>query len=88
MKVMILNKVLVTLYVPKIEQNYEIWIPLNKSIYNIIIQISKAVYELSGGYFNPSKMPILYNKETAIPYDINMSAKKANIKNGTELILL
>ena len=82
------NKVLVKLYVPIMGEQYELWIPLNKRIYNVITILTKAVYEFSGGNYNPTKLPSLYNRLTAQIYDINLSVKEANIKNGTELILL
>ena len=83
-----MDKILVELYVPIIEQKYEIWIPASKRIYNVIGLLAKAVNELSGGYYKPSKLPDLYDKITGKPYDINLSIKETTIRNGTELILI
>ncbi len=83
-----MNKVLVKLYVPMIEQQYDVFIPLNKKVYKIILLLVKAISEFSGGYYKPKKMPLIYDKITAIPYDVNLSVKESKIKNGTELILL
>ena len=83
-----MNKVLVKLYVPILEQQYDVWIPLNKNVYNIIHLLVKAINEFSDGYYNPTKMPILYNKVTSLPYDLNINIKEANICNGTEIILI
>ncbi len=83
-----MNKVLVKVYVPVIEEHYDIWIPLNRKIHNIIKLLIKAIYDLSDGYYRPNEIPNLYNKITAIPYDMNKNVKESNIKNGTELILL
>ena len=38
--------------------------------------------------YHPDKLPILYNKTTGKPYDINSFVNDTDIKNGTELILL
>ena len=38
-----MNKILVKLYVPMIEEQYDVWIPLNKRIYNVINLLIKAV---------------------------------------------
>ena len=38
-----MSRVLVKLYVPIIEEKYDIWLPTNKKIYNIIISLTKAV---------------------------------------------
>ncbi len=85
---MMMNKILVKLYVPIIEEEYDVWIPLNKRVYNVINLLIKAVYEFSGGYYKPNKMPLLYDKLTAKPYELNQSIKEANIRNGSEIILI
>ena len=83
-----MNKVLVRLYVPTIEKQYDIWIPLNKRICNIILLFVKAVKEFSRGYYKPDKLPMLYDKATAKPYDVNITVRESTIRNGTELILM
>lgn len=83
-----MNKVLVKLYVPLLEEAYDIWLPLNKKVYNVIILLIKAVNEFCGGYYNPSKMPYLYDKISGKVFDINLTIKDANIRNGIEIILI
>lgn len=83
-----MNKVLVRLYVPLLEEAYDIWLPLNKKIANVIILLVKAVNEFSGGYYTPSQMPYLYDKVSGNVYNINQTVKDSNIRNGTELILI
>lgn len=83
-----MNKVLVKLYVPIIEEQYDIWLPLNKKIYNIIILLSKAVNELKEGYYQPEEMPILYNRLTGAPYDVKLKVLETDIRNGTEIVLI
>ena len=48
----------------------------------------KAVNEFSRGYYKPDKLPALYDRETAIPYDVNLTVRETTIRNGTELILM
>ena len=83
-----MNKVLIKLYVPTIEKEYEVWIPINKKVYNIIELLTKTINELCGGYYKPATMPMLYDKITAKQYDINLNVKENNIKNGTEIIII
>lgn len=83
-----MNKVLVKLYVPAIEKEYDIWLPINKKIYKIVGLLEKSVNELCGGYYTPSKTPMLYDKSSAKPYNMNLNVKENNIKNGTEIILI
>ncbi len=83
-----MNKVLVNLYVPVLEVEYDIWLPLNKKIANVITLLVKAINEFSGGYYKPVKMPYLYDKLTGEVYDVNLNIKDANIKNGAKIILI
>ncbi len=82
------NKVLVKLSVPVIEEEYDIWLPINKKLYKIVNMLVKSVNELCGGSYRPSKMPLLYDKDTAEVFDMNLNAKDNNIRNGTEIILI
>ena len=45
-----MNKVLVRLCVPMIDEEYDIWIPVNKKIDTIITLLVKAVKEFTKGY--------------------------------------
>ena len=83
-----MNKVLVKLYIPILEEEYELWLPLNKKISNVIILLIKAVNEFSGGFYRPIKMPYLYDKLTGSIYNVNITVKEAKIKNGAEIIMI
>ena len=83
-----MDKVLVKLYVPMLEEIYDVWIPANKRIYNVIKLLVKAINELSDNSYKPNKMPILYDKLTAEAYDINLRIKESTIRSGAEIILL
>ena len=82
------NKVLVKLYVPKIEVQYDVWIPINRRIYNVILLLMKGINEFNGDNYNPKDLPTLYDKITSEPYDINAIVGDTNIRNGTEIILI
>ena len=83
-----MNKVLVKLYVPMLEQQFDVKIPLDKKLYKIIYLLIKSIYDVSDGYYIPSDLPQLYEKWTAHKYDINRTVKENHIKNGTEIILI
>lgn len=83
-----MNKVLVKLFVPTIGEEYDIWIPVNRRIYSVIKLIVKALSEFTNGEYNPAQLPSLYDKETAKPYNINLTIGESTIKNGTEIILI
>lgn len=83
-----MNKVLVKLYVPQIDEVYDVWIPSHKKIYNVIKLLIKAINELNEGCYRPKTLPLLYDKITAVEYDINMTVKETSIRSGTEIVLL
>lgn len=83
-----MNEVLVKLYVPTIGEQYDIWLPVNKKIHTIITLLVRSINEFTRGYYLPSKMPYLYDKETVKVYDINLRVIETNIRNGSELILI
>ena len=83
-----MNKVLVKLYVPIIEEQYDVWLPKNKRIYNIIMLLIKGVKELTKETYKVEELPILYNRLTGAKYDLNDRVQDTDIKNGTEIILI
>ena len=83
-----MNKVLVRLYVPSMEKEYNIWIPLNKKIYTVTTLIAKGIREMTDGIYDPKKLPILYNRETGVNYKLDDVVKDTDIVNGSELIFI
>ena len=82
------NKVFIIVQVPLIEQKYEVYIPIGKKIHKVTTILAKAVSELSGGHFPIKEDTTLYSKVTGKPYNINMTVKETDIRNGTEVILI
>lgn len=82
-----MNKVYVILYVPLIGEKYEMFLPISKKIGSITKLLTKSVNELSDGTF-PIKDSLLYDKKDGIMYDLNITVKESNIRNGSEIILI
>jgi len=85
--VKIMNKVFVKLYVPLVEENYEIFIPINKEICDIIKLLVKAINELVDTDYLLTNETGLYNKDTGEKYNSELKICDTDIKNGIELIL-
>lgn len=83
-----MNKVLVKIYVPILEEIYDVWIPSQQKIYNVICLLVKAINELNDETYGLVDMPMLYDKFTAEPFDLNLTIKNSTIRSGTELILI
>lgn len=80
-------KILVELYVPEIEEQYELYIPVNKTVGYCIKQIKKMLkehYEELSDDLNVN----LNNKRTGQMYSNNILIRNTNIRNGSQLALL
>lgn len=82
------NKVFIIVQVPLIEQKYEVYIPVGKKIHKVTSILAKAVSELSGGHYPIREDATLYSRTTGRPYNINMTVKDTDIRNGSEVILI
>lgn len=83
-----MNKVLVTLIIPKLGYKYDVLIPLNRRVYNVIKLLVEGLEELTHNEYNPSQLPRLYDKISGKCCDINATIGELGITNGTELILI
>lgn len=83
-----MNKVLIQLYVPLIEQEYNLFVPINKKIGIVKRLIENSIIELTDGNFKTNGTTKLYNKMTSIVYNDEHFIKDTDIRNGTKLILL
>ena len=82
------NKVLVEIYIPQLDEDYNIYLQLNKNIANIITLIGKSISELKRiDNFDYNSLS-LYNRETTIKYNPDSILKETNIRNGFRLILM
>lgn len=83
-----MDKVLVLVYLPLLEEEYDIFVPINKKIGTIKKLIVDTIFELSEGRFKPSDNYKLYDKDTGKVLDNNSFVKDYPIVNGTRLIIL
>ena len=81
------NKILIQLYIPLIEEEYDIFIPINKRIGTIKQLIEKNMSEQANGYIIREDTN-LYSKKTGKVYDVQLLVKDTDLKNGSRVILL
>ena len=83
------NKFLVTVIVPEIEMEYDIYIPNNKKIGTIKTSILRSIAELSGGVYVRSIDAVrMFNRQTGIDYDNDILVKDSDIRNGSRIIIM
>ena len=80
-------KFLVLLYVPQIDEEFEIFIPSNKSVAGVINLLEEAVSDLIGEDFIADYQRYLYNKDTGEAYNLESFIHDLSITNGTKLLL-
>lgn len=82
------NKILIELFIPLIEKNYDIYIPVNKKIGTIKKLIETALVELTDNAYIIKDGTNFYSKETGQVYNVNHTVRETDIKNGSRIILI
>jgi len=83
-----MHKVLVHVYVVKLGQEFEVFLPPNKRVCDIICMLTKSLYEITNGVFELNNQNLLFDTETNTFYEPSISLKEAHINNGKKLILV
>ncbi len=83
-----MNKILVLVYIPEIEQEYDVYIPINKKIGTIKKYLISSIEEFNDGNVSNIENLKLYDKESSMKYNNDTLVKDSGIKNGTKLILM
>lgn len=82
------NKVLIKVFIPEYNLNYDIFVPVNEYIWKIKELVIKSINDLENlGISNEQKF-VLLNKDSGSIYDNNMLISKTDIRNATELLLI
>lgn len=84
-----MNKFLITVIIPTIEKEYDVYIPNNKKMGTIKKYLLKAIFELSSNNFSKNSEEVrMIDRNTGIEYDNNMYVKDTEIKNGSKIIIM
>ncbi len=84
-----MNKYLITIIVPTIELEYDVYIPNNKKIGTIKTLILKSLSELSNNSFNKKIDEVrIIDRDTGNEFENNMYVKDSEIKNGSKIIIM
>lgn len=83
-----MDKILVDIYVPAINKNYDVYIPFKSKFYDVVEMVTAIVEEISDGNFIASDDAVLCNGLTGAIYNVNMSSAELGLKNGSKLMLI
>ena len=81
-----MNKIFVSIYVIKLDQEFEVFLPPNKKIVDVICMIARSIHEISNDVFPLDFQNMLYDCEQNIFYNPEVSVKESGLKNGKRLI--
>ena len=82
------NKILVDIFVPTLNENFNLFIPVNKTVGEVIKLVNKAINELTDGDYPISNNLSLINLEDSTIYNLDFSVKDNKIANGSKLSLI
>ena len=82
------NKINVDIIVPALNESYNVFIPVNKTVGEVIVLLNKAINELTEGEFPISNNLSLIDLNLGLIYNIDYSVKNNKILNGSRLVLL
>jgi len=83
-----MEKALIEVYVPAIEESYDIFVPLNCMVNELLILISETISNLSLHRYVHNKDSMLCYRDNGAIIDINATAEEAGIINGLQLMLI
>ena len=82
-----MNKILISVYVLTIEEEYDMFIPINENMKNVLNLIQQTVNELSDGYYVINQNALLYNGIDGKIINNNI-VKFSGLKNGSRVLLV
>ena len=82
------NKYLILLYVSKLDELFEIYIPSNEKVKVVLELIVKIVYDLSDSSFDLNEPHFLLDAETQIIYSETQIIRDTNINNAKKIVLI
>ncbi|MBQ9684809.1 hypothetical protein IJV57_05060 [Candidatus Saccharibacteria bacterium] len=80
-------KILVQFHAPEIEEDYEAYIPINKTIGEVSNLLLRVIREKYSTFAEDGKVK-LYDKYAYRAYRENDLIRNTDIKNGSELIVI
>jgi len=84
-----MDKFLITLIVPSIEKEYNLYIPNNKKMGTIKKYILESLYELSENNFDGNIENTLFiDRDNGKVYENDILLKDSGIKNGVKIVVI
>lgn len=82
-----MNKLIISIEIPSIEKNFDLFIPINKKMGTIKKYLIKSIHDLSGGILEEKKYSF-FDIDTGVKYGNNIYVRDSGIKNGARIIMI
>lgn len=82
-----MKKILVTIYVLSLQQEFDVFIPIAMNMKDAISLIQDSIVKLSNENYQKKDNVILFNEEGKI-INLNNKAKFSGLNNGSKVILV
>lgn len=83
-----MDKILISIYVLSIGEEYDLFVPINEYVGNIIEVIQNSIKELSGNYYVINPSAVLYNGIDGKVINNNNIVKFSGLQNGSKVLLV
>ncbi|NLC48219.1 MAG: hypothetical protein GX758_02545 [Tenericutes bacterium] len=80
-------KILIKLYVPQIEQSFEMYIPVNRTISQVKVLLNNVINDITVGIYPIKDNITLVNRRENTIYEDALVIRDTSIKNGSELVM-
>jgi len=83
------NKVLISVFVPAIEMEFESYVPINRKVGTIKKYILSSLSQLSDGSYEKDMNSVTFiDKSTGKIFENNDNVKDSGITNGTKIVII
>lgn len=80
-------KILIKLFLPELEQDFEMYIPVNRTIGQVIELMNKVVNDITLNVYPIKDGLQLMNRRNNTLYNYDDLVRNTDIRNGTELVM-
>lgn len=83
-----MDKILVNLYIPSVQEHYDLFVPVDMEISGLIVLLAEGVFELSSNRYGISGKEQLILRGEELPLNPAHTLEDYGVQDGAELVLL
>lgn len=83
-----MDKIYINVFVPVLDKNYDIELPINLEMKYVVDEIQKAINEITEGIYIIRDDARLYDKSTGYLINTNNIVKYSGLKNGCSVMIM